>query len=95
MAFALHYTFALPPNAIWCAMVRTGHAIMLSANLSAEKLRNTFVKHKGKKELVMREHDFQKGFPDNAWPGVFGKVSSQLLTPDLSTTGPMETQLPK
>lgn len=52
---------------------------MLSANLSAEKLRNTFVKHKDKKELVVREQDFQKGFPDNAWPEVFGKFSSQLF----------------
>lgn len=52
---------------------------MLSANFSAEKLRNTFVKHKDNKELVVREQDFQKGFPDNAWPEVFGKFSSQLF----------------
>lgn len=65
---------------------------MLSANLSAEKLRNTFVKHKGKKELVMREHDFQKGFPDNAWPEAFSKFFHNFSDPRFI---PWRKQLPK
>ena len=60
-----------------------------------------FVAHEGKKQLVIRVDDFIKGSPDNDWEQALGTFSDEirknvgdeihgLLTPDFSTTGPVE-----
>ena len=88
----------LSPDAIWMCVAQ---GLSQHINANAEKLRNMFVEHEGKKKLVVRRDDFVKGSPDNPWPEVFDEFSEQirkyigekthlLLTPEFSTTGPTE-----
>ena len=97
-AYALHYPLVLSPDAIWMCIAQ-GLAQHISAN--ADKLRSMFVEHEGKKELNVRRDDFIKGSPLNPWQEVFDEFSKQiqkhvgqkthdLLTPEFSTTGPVE-----
>ena len=97
-AYASHYPLVLTPDAVWMCIAQ---GLAYHVNENAEVLRKSFVEHKGKKELVVRRDDFVKGSPDNPWPEVFEAFSDQirqyvgekthdLLTPDYSTTGPVE-----
>ena len=98
LAYAQHYPLVLSPDAIWMCITQ---ALSQHINANAEKLRNMFVEHEGKKEIIVRRDDFVKGSPDNPWPEVFDEFSEQirkhvgdkthyLLTPEFSTTGPTE-----
>ena len=98
LAYAQHYPLVLSPDAIWMCVAQ---ALSQHINTNAEKLRNMFVEHEGKKELAVKRDDFVKGSPDNPWPEVFDEFSEQirkhvgdkthyLLTPEFSTTGPTE-----
>jgi len=69
--------------------------------MGAEELRDQFVRHEGKKELVVERPEFEKGSPDNHWENVFPEFSSliaancvpgttELIENDFSTTGPVE-----
>ena len=98
LAYHNHYPLVLSPDAVWMCIAQ-GFARHINAN--AEKLRNLFVEHEGKKTLKVRRDDFVKGSPTNPWPEVFGEFSEQirqhvgpkthdLLTPSFSTTGPTE-----
>ena len=94
LAYASHYPLVLTPDAVWmCIAQGFAHHV----NQNAEKLRNMFVEHDGKKELIVQADDFIKGSAGNAWPKVFDSFSDQilehvgvetheLLTPDFSTT---------
>ena len=97
-AFFGHHPLILSPDMIWTTIAQ-GLAHHVDQN--AEKLRHLFVKHKGKKELVIYRPDFVKGSPHNDWPGVFPEFSAkikanslpgttELLENDFSTTGPIE-----
>ena len=97
-AFACHYPLVLSPDIIW-QCVAQGFAIHVNKN--AEKLRHMFVAHEGKKKIAVQRDNFVKGSPDNDWEQVFGAFSEEirknvgdeihgLLTPDFSTTGPVE-----
>ena len=98
LAYAQHYPLVLSPDAIWMCVAQ---GLSQHINTNAEKLRNMFVEHEGKKEIIVRRDDFLKGSPDNPWPEVFDEFSEQirkhvgdkthaLLTPEFSTTGPTE-----
>ncbi len=98
MAYAWHYPLVISPDAIWQCIAQ---GLAKHINCNADKLRNLFVEHEGKKEIVVRRDDFRKGSPSNPWPEVFeefsaqirqhvGKKTHDLLTPDFSTTGPTE-----
>ena len=97
-AYDKHYPLVLSPDAVWL-LIAQGFARHVNEN--AEKLRNLFVEHEGKKMLTVRRDYFTKGSPDNPWPEVFGEFSEQirknighklhdLLSPSFSTTGPVE-----
>ena len=97
-AYDQHYPLVLSPDMIW-QCVAQGFAIHVNKN--AEKLRHMFVEHEGKKTIAVRRDEFVKGSPDNDWEGVFGDFSEEirknvgdeihsLLTPEFSTTGPVE-----
>ncbi len=97
-AYALHYPLVLSPDMIW-QCVAQGFGIHVNKN--AEKLRHYFVEHEGKKTIVVRVDHFTKGSRDNDWESAFGDSSEgirknvgdeihDLLTPDFSTTGPVE-----
>ena len=46
--------------------------------LNAEKLRKKFVSFDGKKNLVVRRDEFDKGDPKNDWEGVFEEFQGQI-----------------
>ena len=98
LAYAQHYPLVLSPDAIWMCVAQ---GLSQHINTNAEKLRNMFVEHEGKKEIIVRRDDFVKSSPDNPWPEVFDQFSEQirkhvgdkthaLLTPEFSTTSPTE-----
>lgn len=93
-----HYPLILTPDVIWLCIAQ-GFAKHVNAN--AEKLRDKLVEHEGKKTLTVNCAGFQKGSPKNPWPQVFEQFSEQIrhnvgdkvhamLTPNFSTTGPVE-----
>ena len=97
-AYDKHYPLVLSPDAVWLVIAQ-GFARHVNEN--AEKLRNLFVEHEGKKTLSVRRDDFIKGSLDNPWPEVFGEFSEKirqnigpklhdLLSPTFTTTGPVE-----
>ena len=97
-AYQSHYPLTLSPDIIW-KCVAQGFAIHVNKN--AEKLRHMFVAHEGKKKLEIQMDHFTKGSPDNDLEQAFGTFSDKirenvgdeihgLLTPDFSTTGPVE-----
>ena len=98
IAFANHYPLTITPDHIWMCIAQ---GLSSHVNANADKLRMKFVKHEGKKTLIVRRDDFVKGSPDNPWPEVFEEISEQirkhvgsethnLLTPEFTTTGPNE-----
>ena len=96
MAFYDHMPLRLTPDAIWTTLIR---GFALHVNENSEELRNRFVSHSGKEELVVRRLDFYPG-GDNPWPEVFEEFSDQLadrtdgisslMEANFSTTGPIE-----
>lgn len=97
-AYAHHYPLVLSPDIIWMCIAQ-GFSQHVNAN--AENLRHHFVAHDGKKTLKVQQDNFVKGSPDNNWPEAFEKFSLQIqenvgkeihdmLTPDFTTTGPIE-----
>lgn len=95
-AFYKHYPLVLSPDAVWFCLAQ-GFAHHVSLN--AERLRHRFVKHEGKKKLVIERPDFFLG-QENPWPEAFTAFSEQiaghvgklreLVVADFSTTGPIE-----
>jgi hypothetical protein len=97
-AFFDHHPLVLSPDIIWLTIAQ-GLANHIDQN--AESLRDEFVFHDGKKELVIERPDFVKGSPDNDWENVFPEFSSliaancvpgttELIENDFSTTGAVE-----
>lgn len=95
-AFYEHLPLRLSPDAIWLTLAR---GFALHVNLHAEALRHCFVRHEGRKRLIVQRDDFLPG-ADNPWDEAFsafagliaentGGVSS-LLEADFSTTGAIE-----
>lgn len=95
-AFYGHFPLVLTPDSIWFCLAQ-GFANHIALN--AEALRDRFVRHAGKKKLVVTRTDFFLGQP-NPWPELFEAFSEQisehvgrlrdLVVADFSTTGPLE-----
>eukprot|EP01084_Bolivina_argentea_P206380 352385_1 len=64
IAYFLHYPLKLSPSHIWLLITQS---IGMHINANAEKLRDKFVHHQGKKDLIVRRPDFVKGSPNNKW----------------------------
>ena len=62
IAYADHYPLVLSPDVIWLAIAQ-GFAMHVTAN--AERLRERFVRHKGKVTIGVRRDDFVQGAPHN------------------------------
>lgn len=97
-AFYDHHPLVLSPDVIWLTIAQ-GLAHHVDEN--AEALRDHFVHHKGKRELVVERPKFIKGSAHNDWEGVFPefrqKISEssrpgavELIESDFTTTGPAE-----
>ena len=98
LCWSNHYPLVLTPDMIWLSVAQ-GFAHHVNAN--AEKLRDKFVEHEGKKTLEVRRSDLCKGSPNNPWSAILGEFSEQIrknvgdkvhsmLTPSFSTTTPVE-----
>jgi len=97
-AFYGHHPLILSPDIIWLTIAQ-GLANHIDQN--AEALRDQFVPHEGKKELVIYRPNFVKGSPHNDWEGVFPEFSAlikensvegvvELIENEFSTTGKSE-----
>ena len=92
-AFYQHYPLTIGPDDIWFCIAQ---GFAQHVNLNSEQLRHRFVKHEGKKKLLVERPDFILGTP-NPWPEVFTQFSRQiaanvgdelrnLIVADFSTT---------
>lgn len=97
-AFFDHHPLVLSPDVIWLTIAQ-GLAAHVDQN--AERLRDRFVDHEGKKELVVCRPGFVKGSSSNDWEGVFPEFSRliaassrpgvvELIENDFTTTGSVE-----
>lgn len=98
MAYSQHRPLVLTPDAVWITITQ-GVAHHMAAN--AERLRDRFVSHHGKKTLTFTCNGWVLESPENPWPEAFRCWSSQirshvgpqthdLLRCDFSTTGSVE-----
>lgn len=95
-AFYMHQPLVLSPDAVWLTLAQ---GFAQHVGLNAEALRHRFVKHTGKKKLIVERPDFFLG-QDNPWPEAFAAFSEQiaahvgkmrdLVVAEFSTTGPIE-----
>lgn len=95
-AFYEHRPMTLSPDAVWFTIAQ---GFATHVNLNAESLRHRFVRHEGKKTLIVNRPDFVLG-KTNPWPEAFSAFSAQiadhvgtlrdLVVADFSTTGPIE-----
>lgn len=64
LAFSHHLPLTLTPDAIWNTIMQ-GVSTHVSKN--PEKHRHTFVSHKGKETLTVRDDSLRKGAPSDDW----------------------------
>ena len=74
-AYEGHYPLVLSPDIIW-QCVAQGFAVHVNQN--AERLRHLFVKHKGKRDIVVIRDSFVKGSQDNDWEGALESFSQDV-----------------
>ncbi len=97
LSFGLHYPLVLSPDMIWLLIVQ-GFAVHITKN--AEKMREHFVSHEGKKPLSVSADSFIKG-ENNAWETIFPQFKAQIdnnisndihniIATEFSTTTPVE-----
>lgn len=97
-AYADHRPFVISPDMIWL-LISQGFARHVNAN--AEKLRDDFVDFEGKLSLIVRNNSLKLDSPASSWKNIFpeftrqiaehtGKDVMNVLTPDFSTTTPVE-----
>lgn len=97
VAFDQHLPLVISPDDVWLCIAQ---AFAHHVDMNAEALREHFVQHEGKAQIVVIRDGFRKGSPDNDWPGVFGQFSEaiaahigkqrDLVVAGFSTTGPVE-----
>jgi len=98
-AFYGHHPLVLSPDIIWLTIMQ---GLANHVDQRAEELRDKFVAHKGKKEIVIERPEFVKGSRGNDWPAVFPEFASkiseltvggiaELAAADFSTSGPVES----
>jgi hypothetical protein len=73
-AFANERTLVLSPDHIWAAIMQ---AVAIHVNMNAKELRNVFVPHQGKKNLVVRHDGLRQGV-DSLWEQVFPVFAQHL-----------------
>eukprot|EP01084_Bolivina_argentea_P074402 134964_1 len=74
-AWSEHYPFRFKPQHIWL-LVLQGVAIHVDQN--AEKLRQKYVSHAGKKKLLLTRDNFVLGSAKNDWIGVINEFVEQI-----------------
>eukprot|EP01084_Bolivina_argentea_P058715 107199_1 len=75
IAFFKHYPLSLSVSQIWILILQ---AVGMHIDENAEKLRNKFVKHQGKKDLIVNRPNFVKGSRNNKWDDVILEFVQQI-----------------
>eukprot|EP01083_Nonionella_stella_P004853 14184_1 len=75
IAYFMHYPLKLSPSQIWLLILQS---IGFHVDANAEKLREKFVKHEGKKDLIVLRPNFIKGDKNNDWSGVIREFVQQI-----------------
>jgi hypothetical protein len=98
LAFSGHRPLVLTPDAVWVTITQ---GIAHHMAIHGERLRDRFVSHQGKLELVFCCDDWIEGTPENPWGQAFASWAGQIrdhvgeevhdiLICDFSTSGPCE-----
>ena len=74
IAWNEHYSLKISPIDIWLLILQ---ATAIHVDMNAEKLRKKWVKHEGKKTLIV-SRDWLKGDPNNDWSGVVDEFGEQI-----------------
>lgn len=74
-AYANHRPFTLSPDMIWL-LISQGFANHVVNN--ADELRDLFVKHSGKAELIVQNNKIDLNNPESPWEEVFPEISKQI-----------------
>ncbi len=95
-AYAVHYPLVFSPDDVWLCIVQ---GLAAHVNEHAETLRGRFVRHEGKKEIVVAESWLGDGTAED-WQRHIGTFADrvaedigkrrELLVAGFSTTGPVE-----
>ena len=75
IAYFKHYPLSLSVSQIWLLLLQS---IGMHIDQNAEKLRKKFVKHEGKKDLIVNRPNFVKGSRSNKWDGVILEFVQQI-----------------
>jgi hypothetical protein len=97
-AYSQHRPLTLSPDAVWITITQGVAHHML---VHGERLRQRFVTHSGKLDLVYECEEWSTGSPDNPWPDAFeawceairnhvGHDLHDALICDFTTSGPVE-----
>eukprot|EP01084_Bolivina_argentea_P285000 488622_1 len=86
LAYFLHYPLRISPSHIWLMIL---HAVGIHVDKNAELLRNKFVTHQGKKELIVERDEFVKGSRNNDWSGVIKEFAAQIDKNTVNNTVPL------
>lgn len=77
LSFAHHLPLHLSPDIIFNTIMQS---VSTHVGKYSEKYRDVFVAHGGKKELVYRNDNLEKGNWGNAWAGMVDDLSSQIMS---------------
>ncbi len=98
MAFSQHRPLVLSPDAVWLTI---SQGVAHHMAIHGERLRERFVSHQGKLDLVFECRGWADGSPENPWAEAFDSWASQIrdhvgpaihdtLVCDFGTSGPTE-----
>jgi hypothetical protein len=98
LAFSEHRPLVLTPDSVWITIAQ---GIAHHMAVHGERLRDRFVSHQGKLELIFHCQGWVEGTPENPWDEAFASWAGQirdhvgqklhdLLVCDFTTSGPCE-----
>lgn len=74
-AWSNHRALVVSPDHFWLAILQ---AVALHVNANSASLRKGFVKHSGKKQIVVRRDGFKLDSRANDWAGVIHELNSKI-----------------
>eukprot|EP01084_Bolivina_argentea_P022842 42489_1 len=75
IAYFDHYPLRIKVSHIWLLIM---HSLAAHIDVNAEKLRSKYVKHNGKKKLIIDRPEFIKGSKNNNWTSVINEFNEQI-----------------
>jgi len=75
LSFINHLPLTLNPDAIWNTIMQ---GVSTHVSQDPEKHRHTFVSHKGRKTLTVRDDTLRRGNPKNNWGSIACQITDQI-----------------